>query len=296
MTASRGHARTLGLPILATLFIHGALAGSLEVADRQGWLRSKTKTTTTVEFEVARTPTEPPPPPPPPKIEEVKAPEPPPEEALPKVTPTPPATPPPPRPTRVAKRAEPTPPSSDVPPRSDAPLSDGPPAPGPASTEPPPEPYVYRMESGSGTVAVAQGSGPTGSSRGVRGGTGTGARTGGGGPPDSTGTGGPRVASVASVKRGPMPLGDEYDHVKLAEREYPTEARRLGIEGPVKVQILVTAEGKVAEATLVKGLGHGLDALALELARKLRFSPAVDHQDRPVAVRIVWTFHFKLPR
>jgi protein TonB len=126
-----------------------------------------------------------------------------------------------------------------------------------------------------------------GKATGRPGGTGTG--TGGaGGAPGGTG---PRVVTLASVKRMPEALG-EYDFSK----DYPAEARRLGVEGEVALRLLVDDRGQVAQIRLVRGLGHGLDTKAVELARKSRFRPAVDEADRPVATWITWTFTWSLPR
>jgi TonB family protein len=79
-------------------------------------------------------------------------------------------------------------------------------------------------------------------------------------------------------------------------KEYPPEARRLGIEGQVAVRLLVDETGRVAQRRLVRGVGHGLDEKALELARRIRFRPALDDADRPVSTWITWTFTFTLPR
>jgi TonB family protein len=78
--------------------------------------------------------------------------------------------------------------------------------------------------------------------------------------------------------------------------DYPPDARRLGIEGQVKVRLKVDAEGNVASRSLVTRLGHGLDELALRLAARLRFKPAIDTSDKPVPATVVWTFTFTLPR
>jgi protein TonB len=92
----------------------------------------------------------------------------------------------------------------------------------------------------------------------------------------------------------PQPIGDT-DFVD-ATRDYPPDAKRLGIEGQVKVRLKVDETGKVASRSLVTRLGHGLDELALKLATRLRFKPAIDTTDKPVPATVVWTFTFTLPR
>lgn len=121
---------------------------------------------------------------------------------------------------------------------------------------------------------------------------GTGTNTGGGGAADSQGTGGPRPVSIASIKKRARPLNPDLDTSKL----YPDEARRLGIEGQVKVYLVVDETGRVVRRRVTKSLGHGLDQVALELAKKLRFEPAIDTEGRPVSDKLEWTFTFVLPR
>src|SRR5262249_61073386 len=105
---------------------------------------------------------------------------------------------------------------------------------------------------------------------------------------------GPAPVSVAELKNMPQPIGDT-DFIE-AHKDYPADARRLGVEGQVKVRLVVDAQGQVASRQLVTRLGHGLDQLALRLAGRLRFHPALDTSDRPVAAVVVWTFTFTLPR
>lgn len=49
--------------------------------------------------------------------------------------------------------------------------------------------------------------------------------------------------------------------------QYPDEALRQGVSGKVYVRFLVTEEGRICDAAVVKGLGFGLDQEALRLVR-----------------------------
>ncbi len=218
---------------------------------------------------------EPPPPPPPP---EAKAPEPPPP------LPTP-ATPPPPQapraPARVTRPAPAQPPPSEPPP-ADAPVD-------PAAGGAP----VVKLDSvgppGRG-VPVATGKRTVGrvGKGGSGGGAGTGAGTGtaAGAPP-------PAPVSIAVLKTRARPkAGQDYDQAK----DYPEEAKALGIEGQIKVRLTIGPDGKVQKTKILTRLGHGLDELALRYAERLVFEPARDTDDRAVASTEVWTFTFTLPR
>lgn len=51
------------------------------------------------------------------------------------------------------------------------------------------------------------------------------------------------------------------------ELKYPEEALRRGVSGRVFVRFVITHEGRIRNAAVVKGLGSGLDQEALRLVR-----------------------------
>lgn len=254
---------SFAVPLAATLVFHGLFVAGLDAAEHYVKMQHRPPPME-VTFEVQKAPPPPPPAPPPP---------PPPEPEPPKV-----AEPPKPTPRkRVVAEKIPPPPSTAPPP----------PAPGPPDEEPAAPQQVYVLPGG-GQMAVDTGS-PEGKPTGRPGGTGKG--TGGaGGEPGVPGNG-PKVVPLASVKRMPEAMGD-YD----LSKDYPDEAKRLGIEGEASVRLLVGEDGSVSQTKLVRGPGHGLNEKAVELGRKIRFKPALDESDRPVATWITWTFTFTLPR
>lgn len=89
----------------------------------------------------------------------------------------------------------------------------------------------------------------------------------------------------------PIPIG-----ARDAQLPYTRDALVAHAQGVVLVGVLVGVDGKVHETTLVRGLGHGLDQIALALAAKLQFQPARDALGAPTAARITWRFHFTPPR
>jgi protein TonB len=109
-----------------------------------------------------------------------------------------------------------------------------------------------------------------------------------------TGAGsGDRPLSVAMIKKQAMPKGD-YGYFD-ARKDYPQEAKQLGVQGKIRVRLTVSDAGAVTSAVLINKLGHGLDEVALARARKLEFIPATDSNDRPVSSFVIWTFTFTLP-
>ncbi|HUQ07973.1 MAG TPA: energy transducer TonB [Kofleriaceae bacterium] len=172
-----------------------------------------------------------------------------------------------------------------------------------AKSDTPPTPQITPPAGGSGPVVnlpgiapaargVAAGSGQPTRGRLGRGGDGTGSGSGSGAGVGSATA--PVVAtSVASIKT-PAEAKEGFDYFD-ARKSYPAEAKRLGVEGKLRVRLLVDAGGKVTQAKLLGSLGHGLDELALARARAIEFVPAKDSDDKAVASVVVWTFTFTLP-
>lgn len=268
------------LPIVGTLMFHLAFGAGLWGSGK--FERKKKKKPETVEFEVE-----------PPKVVETK-PKPLPKKvaiapklAPPKVDPKQPPPkrqrtrrPPPPQNTR---RLPPPPKNQPPPPENTDPNPD--PAPGEGSDDTP-----YRL---TGAVPSGTFGTPRVGGQGRRSGTGTG----GGGSKKGVGKPGPPPApkpvSIAAIKRRPMPIGNTDF---ISAKDYPAAAKQQNIQGQVKVRLIINDKGAVVKRTLIKRLGYGLDQLALKYAKRLRFKPAIDTNDKAVAAQIVWTFTFTLPK
>ena len=75
---------------------------------------------------------------------------------------------------------------------------------------------------------------------------------------------------------------------------YPRSARRKGREGRVTLDVCVSPEGKVVDATVVVSSGFAdLDHSALDAASSARFAPATQ-DDTPIEGCVRLTFDFKL--
>lgn len=79
-----------------------------------------------------------------------------------------------------------------------------------------------------------------------------------------------------------------------AEVIYPEEAMKAGVEGKVYVQMLVDAQGNVAEAKVLKSDAKVLEKAALDAARQWTFSPGISKEKKPVSVWVTVPFRFKL--
>ena len=179
-----------------------------------------------------------------------------------------------------------------VPKKADPPPDPVPTPPVPTDTPPDPDsggaPVVTMKDVAPAARGVAVKEGKPNTGRVGQGGTGTGTGSGVGAGSAAP----PKPMSVATIKTRAMPKGDySFD----AAKDYPPQAKQQGIEGQIRVRLLVDASGKVAEKRLLNKLGYGLDELALSRAAKFEFEPARDTDDRAVASVVVWTFTFTLP-
>tara|TARA_Y100001972_G_scaffold120482_1_gene163112 strand:- start:1180 stop:1845 length:666 start_codon:yes stop_codon:yes gene_type:complete len=84
-----------------------------------------------------------------------------------------------------------------------------------------------------------------------------------------------------------------YKYVK-DNMNYPSQARKMGVEGRVYIQFVVDENGNLSEVKAIKGIGAGCDE---EAERVLRESPKFipgKQRGRPVKVRMVMPIVFKL--
>ncbi len=84
--------------------------------------------------------------------------------------------------------------------------------------------------------------------------------------------------------------------LRLVTPEYPEIAKKAGLEGTVLLEIIVNTDGRVLDAKVMRSLQPGpggCDEAAIKAAKGSVFSPA-KQRDKPVAVKIVLPFNFRL--
>ena len=215
-------------------------------------------------------PPPPPKPPPPPSVAKPPEPDKPPEVPPAKVLPQ-----------RVASAQPRTTPPPEHPPDPDPPRP---------TADPGGHEQTYNLPEDTNRDGVGKHGPRTDDRIGPRGtGSGTGSGSGSGSAVEAA-----RPVSVATIKTAARPRGD-YAYFDDAKR-YPLEAKQLGIEGAIKVQLVVDETGRIKRTRLLTKLGHGLDEMALQHAGQLEFEPARDTDDRAVTSVVVWTFHMTLPK
>ena len=75
--------------------------------------------------------------------------------------------------------------------------------------------------------------------------------------------------------------------------EYTDEARREKINGSVVLTMVVTADGRVRDVKIFKGLDRGLDKQAIAAVHTWRFEPGT-RNGKPVAVQLSTEVTFRL--
>jgi TonB family protein len=75
--------------------------------------------------------------------------------------------------------------------------------------------------------------------------------------------------------------------------QYTEEARKLGIQGEVLLEVVFTANGQLQILRVVRGLGHGLDEAAVRAAEQMRFKPAM-REGKPVDSKATLHIVFQL--
>lgn len=75
--------------------------------------------------------------------------------------------------------------------------------------------------------------------------------------------------------------------------QYPSNARKAGIEGRVFVQFIVNEQGDVENPTILRGIGGGCDEEALRVTSMLKFTPGIQ-AGKPIRVRYTLPIVFQL--
>jgi protein TonB len=76
--------------------------------------------------------------------------------------------------------------------------------------------------------------------------------------------------------------------------QYPEIAKRAGVEGKVLVQFVVEKSGEIDDIQVIKGIGAGCDEEAVRVCKMMPKWKPGRQNGKPVRVRMVIPFHFKL--
>jgi periplasmic protein TonB len=107
------------------------------------------------------------------------------------------------------------------------------------------------------------------------------------GPGQGYGTGG-------GVPRGGVGGDGTPASLYCPRADYSDEAMKVKVQGVVELIAIITADGRVTDVHVAKGLGLGLDEKAIEAVRTWRLKPALGPDGKPATVRQIIEVTFQL--
>jgi periplasmic protein TonB len=99
------------------------------------------------------------------------------------------------------------------------------------------------------------------------------------------------IVESAPLPAGGMSAWNEYLQKNL---KYPTQARRMGIEGTVIVVFVVNIDGSIQDLEVLRGIGGGCDEEALRVIKNAPKWEPGKQRGKPVRVRMRMPVRFKL--
>ena len=95
---------------------------------------------------------------------------------------------------------------------------------------------------------------------------------------------------------GPTPPEPGVTPVKILykpQARYTDAARGAGVQGTIRVAVLLGADGRIAHILKLKGLGYGLDEQVYQAARQIRFQPKMK-DGKPVSTVVTIEYSFSI--
>ncbi|MDN3688305.1 energy transducer TonB [Cyclobacterium jeungdonense] len=98
------------------------------------------------------------------------------------------------------------------------------------------------------------------------------------------------------VENMPTPPGgmEGWNKYLSNNLKYPTQARRMGIEGTVYVVFVVNTDGSIQDVDILRGIGGGCDEEAMRVVRNAPAWEPGRQRGRPVRVKMRLPIRFKL--
>lgn len=81
--------------------------------------------------------------------------------------------------------------------------------------------------------------------------------------------------------------------VSKPEPLYTEQARRKGVEGTIRLRLVLSFDGRVRSIVVLKGLGGGLTEMAVNAASRIKFTPATK-DGRPVSQFVTIEYNFNI--
>ncbi|MCU0368347.1 MAG: energy transducer TonB [Cyclobacteriaceae bacterium] len=99
------------------------------------------------------------------------------------------------------------------------------------------------------------------------------------------------VVEESATPKGGYPAFYKFVSEKI---KYPSQARRMGIEGKVFVEFVVNRDGSIVDVKVLKGIGAGCDEEALRIVQSAPAWTPGKQRGKPVRQKMVIPITFKL--
>jgi len=103
----------------------------------------------------------------------------------------------------------------------------------------------------------------------------------------------PSFAPAAETSIGEFP---RTIHEEKGDGYYPTDARRMGLEGQVVLRVGIDRRGNIRSVRVIRRAGYGFDEAATRALWKFRFTPARTREGEAVDFLITYTYTFRAER
>ncbi len=90
-------------------------------------------------------------------------------------------------------------------------------------------------------------------------------------------------------------VAEQPEKLFMPDLAYPEMARRLGVEGKVRLRLGIDHKGNVMSVRVLQKVGYGMDEAAEGAAWQSKWKPARQDNGKPVDVVIHYNFIFHLP-
>lgn len=91
----------------------------------------------------------------------------------------------------------------------------------------------------------------------------------------------------------PEPGVTPFKILSKPRASYSDKARNAGVQGTIRLAVLLGASGKVEHILVLKRLGYGLDEQAVHAARQIKFEPKM-RDGKPVSTVVIFEYGFNI--
>lgn len=104
----------------------------------------------------------------------------------------------------------------------------------------------------------------------------------------------PDIFDIVEFKAEPKEGMTNFLKFVAKNIKYPTQARRMGVEGKVYIQFIIELDGSLSNFQLVRGIGAGCDEEAIRVLKKSKNWNPARQRGKAVRQRMILPINFRL--